>query len=87
MNLKKSYQNRKEIQNFGKVYLTRYVRITKNLKTHRKIINRPSGLGELKMTALEVLKIADWQTLALLGGAVLITAIVIYYIIIGRIDI
>jgi|TARA_R110001606_G_scaffold369596_1_gene525718 hypothetical protein len=39
------------------------------------------------MTALEVLKIADWETLALLGGAVLITAIVIYYIIIGRIDI
>ena len=51
-----------------------------------KIVTQDS-IGELKMTALEVLKIADWQTLALLGGAVLITAIVIYYIVIGKIDI
>ena len=51
-----------------------------------KIVTHDS-IGELKMTALEVLKIADWQTLALLGGAVVITAITIYYIIIGRIDV
>lgn len=51
-----------------------------NIVTH-------DSIGELKMTALEVLKIADWQTLALLGGAVLATAIVIYYIIIGRIEV
>jgi|TARA_R110001632_G_scaffold201167_1_gene324017 hypothetical protein len=36
---------------------------------------------------MDIIIIENWETLALLGGAVLITAIVIYYIIIGRIDI
>tara|TARA_R110000737_G_scaffold325895_1_gene339399 strand:- start:521 stop:631 length:111 start_codon:yes stop_codon:yes gene_type:complete len=36
---------------------------------------------------MDIIIIENWETLALLGGAVLITAITIYYIITGRIDI